>query len=153
MKCPFCGAPDTRVQSTRIVEDGRAVRRRRVCDVCNKRFTTFERIEVFTPMVVKKDGRRETFDRAKVLEGIKTACRKRPVGIDTIEGFVDRLFYDLQENMRKEVSSTWIGQQVMDFLKEVDKVAYIRFASVYKTFQELEDFKKELESVEKNSEK
>jgi len=147
MKCPFCGAPETRVLATRVVEDGRAVRRRRVCDICNARFTTFERIENFIPLVVKRDGRREPFDRRKVIEGIRIACRKRPVGIDLIEGFVDRLFSRIQEEFRREVDSTWIGEQVMGFLKEVDQVAYIRFASVYKTFEEPEDFKRELEEV------
>lgn len=147
MKCPFCGEPDTKVLATRLVEDGRALRRRRECGKCHKRFTTFERIEEFTPEVIKKDGRREPFSREKVIDGVKRACEKRPVSIGSIENFVDTLFSRIQEEFKREVESIWIGEQVMEYLKSVDKVAYIRFASVYKTFQEPEDFQKELSTV------
>jgi len=147
MKCPFCGEPDTKVLATRLVEDGRALRRRRECENCHERFNTFERIEEFVPVVIKKDGRRESFSRKKIIDGVKRACEKRPVSVGQIEDFVDRLFGRIQEEFKREVDSMWIGEQLMDFLKGLDKVAYIRFASVYKTFQEPGDFQKELISV------
>ncbi len=147
MKCPFCGEPDTKVLATRLVEDGRALRRRRECGNCHRRFTTFERIEEFVPVVIKRDGRREAFSRDKVINGLKRACEKRPVSLDKIEDFVDTLFGRIQEEFKREVASIWIGEQAMKFLKDLDKVAYIRFASVYKTFQEPGDFQKELSSV------
>lgn len=147
MKCPFCGEPDTKVLATRLVEDGRALRRRRECENCHKRFSTFERVEEFVPVVIKKDGRRENFSRQKVIDGLTRACEKRPVSFEKIEDFVDRMFGRIQEEFKREVDSIWIGEQVMEFLKTLDKVAYIRFASVYKTFQEPGDFQKELSSV------
>ena len=147
MRCPFCGELDTKVLATRVVEDGRALRRRRECEHCHQRFTTFERIEEFVPMVIKRDGRREAFSREKVINGLERACEKRPVSMDRIEAFVDTLFARIQEEFKREVKSIWIGEQVMEFLKTLDKVAYIRFASVYKIFQEPGDFQKELSSV------
>jgi len=152
MKCPFCGEPDTKVLATRLVEDGRALRRRRECENCHKRFSTFERIEDFMPVVIKKDGSRESFSRQKIINGLKRACEKRPVSVDKIENFVDGMFGRIQEEFKREVDSIWIGEQVMDFLKDIDKVAYIRFASVYKTFQEPGDFQKELSSVMSDTE-
>lgn len=147
MKCPFCGAFDSKVVDSRLSRDGQIVRRRRECETCSRRFTTYERVEEILPMVIKKDGRRETFDRAKIVGGIKRACQKRPVGVDAIEGIVDRLELALQERGEKEVQSSVIGEEIMRELHEIDEVAYVRFASVYRQFKDLNQFMVELKDL------
>ena len=147
MRCPFCGADDDRVVDTRSSQEGRAVRRRRECEACGKRFTTYESVELFPRQVVKRDGRREPYDRQKLLLGIVTACTKRPVNIDTIEAAVDRIEQRLEESGRVEVESRWLGEQVMAELQEVDEVAYVRFASVYRQFKDVTEFMNELRGL------
>ena len=147
MRCPFCGADEDRVVDTRSSQEGRAVRRRRECEACGKRFTTYESVELFPRQVVKRDGRREPYDRQKLLLGIVTACTKRPVNIDTIEAAVDRIEQRLEESGRVEVESSWLGEQVMNELQEVDEVAYVRFASVYRQFKDVTEFMDELRGL------
>ncbi|HJU87387.1 MAG TPA: transcriptional regulator NrdR [Gemmatimonadota bacterium] len=147
MRCPFCGADEDRVVDTRSSQEGRAVRRRRECEACGKRFTTYESVELFPRQVVKRDGRREPYDRQKLLFGIVTACTKRPVNIDTIEAAVDRIEQRLEESGRVEVESSWLGEQVMNELQEVDEVAYVRFASVYRQFKDVTEFMDELRGL------
>ena len=147
MRCPFCGADEDRVVDTRSSQEGRAVRRRRECEACGKRFTTYEAVELFPRQVVKRDGRREPYDRQKLLLGIVTACTKRPVNIDTIEAAVDRIEQRLEESGRVEVDSRWLGEQVMNELQEVDEVAYVRFASVYRQFKDVTEFMDELRGL------
>ncbi|HJR52725.1 MAG TPA: transcriptional regulator NrdR [Gemmatimonadota bacterium] len=147
MRCPFCGADEDRVVDTRSSQEGRAVRRRRECEACGKRFTTYEAVELFPRQVVKRDGRREPYDRQKLLLGIVTACTKRPVNIDTIEAAVDRIEQRLEESGRVEVESRWLGEQVMNELQEVDEVAYVRFASVYRQFKDVTEFMDELRGL------
>ena len=132
---------------TRSSQEGRAVRRRRECEACGKRFTTYESVELFPRQVVKRDGRREPYDRQKLLLGIVTACTKRPVNIDTIEAAVDRIEQRLEESGRVEVDSSWLGEQVMAELQEVDEVAYVRFASVYRQFKDVTEFMEELRGL------
>jgi transcriptional repressor NrdR len=147
VRCPFCGADEDRVVDTRSSQEGRAVRRRRECEACGKRFTTYESVELFPRQVVKRDGRREPYDRQKLLLGIVTACTKRPVNIDTIEAAVDRIEQRLEESGRVEVDSSWLGAQVMSELQEVDEVAYVRFASVYRQFKDVTEFMDELRGL------
>ncbi|HUF89698.1 MAG TPA: transcriptional regulator NrdR [Gemmatimonadota bacterium] len=147
MRCPFCGADEDRVVDTRSSQEGRAVRRRRECEACGKRFTTYESVELFPRQVVKRDGRREPYDRQKLLFGIVTACTKRPVNIDTIEATVDRIEQRLEDSGRVEVESRWLGEQVMAELQEVDEVAYVRFASVYRQFKDVTEFMNELRGL------
>jgi transcriptional repressor NrdR len=147
VRCPFCGADEDRVVDTRSSQEGRAVRRRRECEACGKRFTTYESVELFPRQVVKRDGRREPYDRQKLLLGIVTACTKRPVNIDTIEAAVDRIEQRLEESGRVEVESRWLGEQVMAELQEVDEVAYVRFASVYRQFKDVTEFMNELRGL------
>lgn len=147
MKCPFCDNPDTRVIDSRPTEEGHAIRRRRGCDKCNKRFTTYEKVEETILMVVKKDGKREAFDRSKLLRGIARACEKRPVTMAAMEGMVDEIERTLGSTMEKEVASDMIGELVMDQLKKVDEVAYVRFASVYRQFTDVNTFVKEIEKL------
>jgi transcriptional repressor NrdR len=147
VRCPFCGADEDRVVDTRSSQEGRAVRRRRECEACGKRFTTYESVELFPRQVVKRDGRREPYDRQKLLLGIVTACTKRPVNIDTIEAAVDRIEQRLEESGRVEVESSWLGEQVMNELQEVDEVAYVRFASVYRQFKDVTEFMDELRGL------
>ncbi|MEX0787118.1 MAG: transcriptional regulator NrdR [Dehalococcoidia bacterium] len=147
MRCPFCGADEDRVVDTRSSQEGRAVRRRRECEACGKRFTTYESVELFPRQVVKRDGRREPYDRQKLLFGIVTACTKRPVNIDTIEAAVARIEQRLEESGRVEVESRWLGEQVMTELQEVDEVAYVRFASVYRQFKDVTEFMNELRGL------
>lgn len=151
MKCPYCGNPDTRVIDSRPVDDGGSIRRRRICDKCSKRFTTYEKIEETTFMVVKKDGSREMFDRTKVRKGIVTACKKRPVTTAQIDGLVDGIERRLNNLMQKEVTSTMIGEVILESLQELDEVAYVRFASVYKQFEDVESFIKEIEKLSRLS--
>ena len=147
MRCPFCGADEDRVVDTRSSQEGRAVRRRRECEACGKRFTTYESVELFPRQVVKRDGRREPYDRQKLLLGIVTACTKRPVNIDTIESIVERIEQRLEESGRVEVESRWLGEQVMVELQQADEVAYVRFASVYRQFKDVTEFMDELRGL------
>lgn len=147
MKCPFCGGNEHRVVDSRTGKDGLTIRRRRECGGCKRRFTTFEQVEDIPVMVVKKDGRRELFSRDKVRAGILRACEKRGVGIHAIEGFLDELERDLREREEKEVPVSVIGEAVMRQLQRLDDVAYVRFASVYREFADVEDFVSELKSL------
>ncbi|WP_225073474.1 transcriptional regulator NrdR [Desulfuromonas sp. CSMB_57] len=147
MKCPFCGYPDTRVVDSRLNKEGNAIRRRRECSRCERRCTTFERVEEALPLVVKKDGRRQPFDRLKVIAGIQRACEKRPVSIATIEKIVDHIERQLQESGEREVESSRIGEAVMEALHGLDQVAYVRFASVYRQFKDINEFMAELKDI------
>lgn len=147
MKCPFCGFADTKVIDSRLGKEGNNIRRRRECFDCERRFTTYERIEETLPLVVKKDGRREAFDRTKIIAGMQRACEKRPVSIATIEKMVDRLELSLQESGEKEIDSSRIGEAVMEALHELDEVAYVRFASVYRQFKDINEFMSELKDL------
>ena len=147
MKCPFCDQPDTKVIDSRPTDDGRAIRRRRECEGCGKRFTTYEKVEEILFMVVKRDGSRESFDRNKVLNGIVRACEKRPVSMAQMEGIVDDIERSLNNQMEKEVSSAYIGDLVMENLAKLDEVAYVRFASVYRQFKDVNTFVAEIEKL------
>ena len=147
MKCPFCENPDTKVIDSRPTEEGHAIRRRRGCDKCGKRFTTYEKVEETILMVAKKDSRREVFDRSKVLNGIANACEKRPVTMTQMDAMVDEIEKTLNNLMEKEVESNYIGELVMEELKKVDEVAYVRFASVYRQFTDVNTFIKEIEKL------
>ena len=147
MKCPFCDNIDTKVIDSRPAEDGHAIRRRRVCGKCDSRFTTYEKVEEVILMVIKRDGSRQAFDRMKVMNGIVKACEKRPVSMDTIEYMVDQIERGLNNMMKKEVESSFIGELIMKQLREVDQVAYVRFASVYREFKDVETFVAEIEKL------
>lgn len=147
MKCPFCESPDTKVIDSRPTEEGHAIRRRRGCDKCGKRFTTYEKVEETILMVAKKDSRREVFDRSKVLNGIAKACEKRPVTMTQMDAMVDEIERTLNNLLEKEVDSNYIGELVMEELKKVDEVAYVRFASVYRQFTDVNTFIKEIEKL------
>lgn len=147
MKCPSCGCDDDRVIDSRTTREGRVVRRRRHCEECSTRFTTYEYIEPFASMVVKKDGRREPFDRQKMAGGILTACQKRPVSPDRIDQLVDRVEARIGERGEREIPSEVVGQLVMEELQEVDQVAYVRFASVYRHFKDVGEFLEEIRSM------
>ena len=147
MKCPFCSHDDTRVVDSRLGREGNNIRRRRECIECERRFTTYERIEETLPLVVKKDGRREAFDRQKIVGGMQRACEKRPVSIATIESVVDKLEQTLQECGEKEIDSSRIGEYVMEALQTIDEVAYVRFASVYRQFRDINEFMSELSDI------
>jgi len=153
VKCPFCRELDNRVIDSRLSKDGGMVRRRRKCSGCSRRFTTYERVEETTPMVVKKDGRRENYDRLKVINGLKRACEKRPVSVDTIEAIADRIERGLQERGEKEIPSSVIGESTMRELHDIDQVAYVRFASVYRSFKDIGEFMVELEELLKERKK
>jgi transcriptional repressor NrdR len=144
MKCPFCANGENRVIDSRISKDGSAIRRRRECLACEKRFTTYEFVEEVLPMVVKKDGRREAFDRQKILMGIKKACEKRPISTDAIETLVENIEQACQEFQGKEIPSSMVGEKVMKELQSLDGVAYVRFASVYRQFRDVGEFLEEL---------
>ena len=145
MKCPYCHAPDSRVTDSREVSGGSAIRRRRECAACNRRFTTFERVELAGLVVVKKDGRRQDFDPGKLRQKLRVALTKRPVGEDEIDKLVQRVEADLLALGQSEVPSSAIGESVLQQLKTVDHVAYIRFASVYREFADLQDLKREVD--------
>ena len=147
MKCPFCRDLDNKVIDSRLSKDGDIIRRRRECLHCQRRFTTYERVEEMLPMIVKKDGRREVYDRMKVVAGLKKACEKRPVSMEAIEQVADRIERMLQERGEKEVSSPVVGEAIMRELYALDKVAYVRFASVYRSFRDLNEFLRELEDL------
>lgn len=153
MKCPSCSYDDNKVIDSRLSKDGDVIRRRRECLECTHRFTTYERIEDSLPFVIKKDGRREPFSELKVLTGLKTACEKRPISIDVIEKIVRKIEHAMQERNEKEVSSSVIGEKIMEELKILDKVAYVRFASVYREFKDLNEFMDELSSLLNKSDK
>jgi transcriptional repressor NrdR len=144
MKCPFCANGENKVIDSRISKDGGAIRRRRECSACEKRFTTYEFVEEVLPMVVKKDGRRELFDRTKIRAGVKKACEKRPISTDAIESLVERVEQSCQEYQGKEIPASVIGENVMKELQDLDGIAYVRFASVYREFRDVTDFLEEL---------
>ncbi len=147
MKCPRCGADNDHVVDSRQVHDGRAVRRRRECDACGERFTTYEYVEARTVLVVKRDGRREEYDRAKVIAGIARACEKRPVPLARMEAIADAVERELAAGFQREVPAARIGELVMERLREVDEVAYVRFASVYRSFKDVDEFMRELRTL------
>lgn len=147
MRCPFCDNQETKVIDSRPTEDGHAIRRRRECERCSRRFTTYEKVEEVILMVVKKDGSREAFDRRKIMNGIIKACEKRPVTVATIEHMVDQIERGLNNMMEKEIDSSFIGELIMDQLKDVDQVAYVRFASVYRQFTDVNTFVAEIEKL------
>jgi transcriptional repressor NrdR len=149
MKCPFCGHPETPVVETRVSEDGDFIRRRRQCGACDKRFTTYERPEVNFPAIVKKDGRRIEYDRSKLLGSFNLALRKRPVSTTQIDTAIERIEEKLLNLGQREVLSSRIGELVMRELKKLDKVAYIRFASVYRSFEDIDEFKTLVDEVRK----
>jgi transcriptional repressor NrdR len=151
VKCPFCASLENRVVDSRLSKDHNVIRRRRECIGCGKRFTTYERIEESLPLVIKRDGRREPFDRTKIIVGMKKACEKRPISIDTIERAVDRIEQSFQEKGEKEIPSERIGERVMEELHEMDEVAYVRFASVYRQFKDATDFLTEASKLMKRS--
>ena len=147
MRCPFCSAVEDKVVDTRPSDNDQVIRRRRECVGCGRRFTTYERIDEILPLVIKKDDRREPFDRAKILSGLKKACSKRPVPLEVLEGAVDRIERALEESGGKEIRSSKIGDAVMAALREIDDVAYVRFASVYRSFRDVNELIAELKSL------
>ncbi|MDM8551813.1 transcriptional regulator NrdR [Desulfobacterales bacterium HSG2] len=149
MKCPFCGEIDDRVIDSRLNKTGIAIRRRRECLSCSRRFTTYERIEEVPVMIIKKDGRREVFQREKVRSGIQRACEKRDISMNVIEEFLDELERDLRETGEKEIPSTSIGERIMTKLHGIDDIAYVRFASVYREFKDVNEFVSEVKSLSK----
>ncbi len=149
MKCVFCGHEESRVLDSRPVEEGRSIRRRRECQECGKRFTTYERIEELPLIVVKSDNRRELFDSSKILKGLIKACDKRSVPLSVLESIVDEIERELRNNLEREVSSNMIGELVMKYLRGVDQVAYVRFASVYRNFEDVSTFIEEIRALQK----
>lgn len=147
MKCPFCSELDNKVIDSRLGKDGEVIRRRRECIACGRRFTTYEHVEEIPLTIIKKDGRREVFSRDKVLSGMKKACEKRNISIHVIESFIDDLERDLREIGEKEIPAYIIGEKIMAKLHAVDDVAYVRFASVYREFKDVNDFFDELKSL------
>ncbi|MDH4321842.1 MAG: transcriptional regulator NrdR [Desulfobulbaceae bacterium] len=147
MKCPYCGHLENRVVDSRLNKEYTITRRRRLCESCGRRFTTYERLEVTMPMLIKKDGRREAWDRHKVVDGLKKACEKRPVSIEMIDEFVDDMERELQDMGEREIPVGMVGERVMAGLKELDEVAYVRFASVYRQFKDLSEFMDELKGL------
>jgi len=147
MKCPFCSNEETKVIDSRLVEENNSIRRRRQCEKCAKRFTTYEKIEILPIAVIKKDGTREIFDRNKVLDGIIKSCNKRPISMNDIEKIVDEIENNILSLMQKEIESSKIGEMVMSKLKEIDEVAYVRFASVYKHFKDIDTYYEELSKL------
>ncbi len=147
MKCPYCAHPESKVVDSRPADEGASIRRRRECLSCHKRFTTYETMESLPLMVIKKDGSRQSFDRSKLLNGMIRACEKRPVSFDTLQRIADEIEQSLQNEMNREVPSARIGEMVMDKLKDVDEVAYVRFASVYRQFKDISTFMAELNKL------
>ena len=147
MRCPFCSAVEDKVVDTRPSDNDHVIRRRRECVGCGRRFTTYERVDEILPMVIKKDGRREPFDRAKILNGLKKACSKRPVGVEVLEKAADRIERELEESGEKEIASTRIGDAGMAALRDIDDVAYVRFASVYRSFRDVNELMAELKNL------
>jgi transcriptional repressor NrdR len=153
MKCPFCGFENDKVVDSRESKEGESIRRRRECLQCEKRFTTYERIDEIPYMIVKKDGRREKFERQKVLSGLLHACQKRPISMGKMEQIVNEVEQFVVDSPERERSATEIGELIMDRLKHIDKVAYIRFASVYRDFKDVDEFRSELENLTPKDEK
>ena len=147
MKCPFCGFSESKVIDSRPADEGASIRRRRECLSCSKRFTTYETVESLPMVVVKKDGSRQSFDRRKVLGGMIRACEKRPVPLADLEKIAEEIEQDLQNSMEREISTTAIGEKVMERLRSVDQVAYVRFASVYRQFKDIDTFMAELNKL------
>ena len=153
MRCPFCSAIDDKVVDTRPSDNEQVIRRRRECTGCGRRFTTYERVDEVLPLVVKKDDRREAFDRAKILSGLKKACSKRPVPLEVLEKAVDRIERALEESGEKEIPSSRIGDAVMAALRDIDEVAYVRFASVYRSFRDADELMDEIKSLREGRER
>jgi transcriptional repressor NrdR len=147
MRCPYCHSTNNKVIDSRPSREANAIRRRRECLQCERRFTTYEQVEETMPLVVKKDGRREPFQRSKIYEGIMKACEKRPVSIDAIENFLDSLEREMLESGQREIASTWLGERLMGQLRQWDEVAYVRFASVYRHFTDATDFMEEIRDL------
>lgn len=147
MQCPFCKHPDTRVVDSRVARDGQTIRRRRTCDSCEKRFTTYERVEELLPAVIKRDGSRQPFERGKILKGVQRASQKRSISLDDIEALVDRVERKFAESTVREVTASEIGATVLEELKSLDEVAYVRFASVYHDFRDARHFADELKRL------
>jgi transcriptional repressor NrdR len=147
MRCPFCSSVEDKVVDTRPSDNDQVIRRRRECSACGRRFTTYERIDEILPLVVKKDGRREPFDRGKILSGLKKACSKRPVPVELMERAVDQIERELEEAGEKEIPSSRIGDAVMAALRDIDEVAYVRFASVYRSFRDADELMDEIKSL------
>lgn len=151
MRCPFCAHLESKVTDSRLSAVGDVTRRRRECEKCERRFTTHERVEEILPSVVKKDGRREPFDRQKVLAGFRKACEKRPISSEQIEAAVTRIESDLIDSGEKEVSAVAMGEAVMHSLRQLDDIAYVRFASVYRSFRDIDELREEVEKVARDS--
>ena len=147
MKCPFCDDVEDKVVDSRMAKEGEVIRRRRECLSCKRRYTTYERVEETMPAVVKKDGRREPFDRSKIVSGLKKACEKRPISTATIETVTDRIEKRIQDRGETEIVSTAVGEEVMKELSQLDQVAYVRFASVYREFKDIDQFMDEIKSL------
>jgi transcriptional repressor NrdR len=147
MKCPFCGFTEDKVIDSRQSKDADVIRRRRECLNCNSRFTSYERIEEILPLVIKKDGRREAFDRQKIIHGLEKACEKRPVSVEQWETLATKVEKRLHEMGEKEISSSIIGEEIMKGLKDMDEVAYVRFASVYRQFKDIKEFMEEIKDI------
>lgn len=147
MKCPYCSNPDTRVIDSRPADDGSSIRRRRSCDECGKRFTTYEKVETIPMIIIKKDNNREQYNRGKIERGVLRACYKRPVSADEIQKTVDRIETKVFSLEEKEIPSSKIGEIVMDELKDLDEVAYVRFASVYREFKDVNTFMDEIKKI------
>jgi transcriptional repressor NrdR len=152
MKCPFCGSAESKVIDSRPTDEGTIIRRRRECIECEKRFTTYEKIESIPLRVIKKDKSREMFDSQKLLNGIMRACEKRPVTMEQLQNIVDEIENDIFSTLDKEISTKEIGQKVMDALKKIDEVAYVRFASVYRQFKDIDTFMQELSALMRSKE-
>jgi len=152
MRCPYCSSIDNKVVDSRMGKEGESIRRRRECLKCEGRFTTYERVEEVLPSVIKKDGRREPFDRLKILNGLKKACEKRPISMEMLERTVEEIEKVLQEKGLKEIPSTMVGEEVMERLHKLDEVAYVRFASVYRSFRDINEFMSELKDILSNKE-
>ncbi len=146
MRCPYCTSLHNKVIDSRVAKEGASIRRRRECEACAKRFTTHEQVEESLPLIIKKDGRREPFDAAKISSGLKKACEKRPISVETLETIVKNIENKLLETGEKEVSSNMLGEIVMEQLKNLDEVAYVRFASVYRSFKDVGEFVSLIES-------
>ena len=147
MKCPFCGHPESKVIDSRPADENASIRRRRECLSCARRFTTYETVESLPMVVIKKDGSRQSFDRSKVLRGMIRACEKRPVSFDELERITDEIEQELQNSMEREIRTADIGEKVMERLRSVDQVAYVRFASVYRQFKDIDTFMAELNKL------
>jgi transcriptional repressor NrdR len=152
MRCPYCTSIDNKVVDSRMGKEGESIRRRRECLKCEGRFTTYERVEEILPSVIKKDGRREPFDRLKILSGLKKACEKRPISLDMLEKAVEAIEKSLQDKGMRELPSTIVGEEVMERLHKLDEVAYVRFASVYRSFRDINEFMSELKDILGNKE-